>query len=67
MIFEDGRFISSKSGIDPSRNHGATGVPKKVRTDRQLGYLDKLNIVMLANTKIDFNLLKLKAIIWICD
>ena len=67
MIFKDENFISSKSGVDLGRNHGATGVPKKVRTDRQLGYFDKLNIVMLANTKIDFNLLRLKAIIWVCD
>ena len=38
VISEDGRFISSKSGVDPGRNHGATDVPKKVRTDRQTAF-----------------------------
>ena len=33
LTYEDGRFISSKSGVDPSRNHGATCVTKKVPTD----------------------------------
>ena len=35
---EDGRFISSKSGVDPRRNHGARGVTKKVPTDGQTAF-----------------------------
>ena len=34
VISEGGHFISNKFGVDPARNHGATGVPKK-SADRQ--------------------------------
>ena len=38
MISEDGHFISSKSGVDPSQNRGATCVTKKVPTDGQTAF-----------------------------
>ena len=39
VISEDGRFISSKSGVDPSWNNGAKCVPEKCRqTDGQTAF-----------------------------
>ena len=43
VISEEERFVSSKSGVDPRRNHGAKCVPKKCRqTAFRLYIVDKL-------------------------
>ena len=39
VISEDRRFISSKSGVDPGRNHGATDVSKKSADKQTDGFL----------------------------
>ena len=60
VISEDGRFISSKSGVDPSWNHGEKCVQEKVPTDRQtdrqtafrLYIVDKLMMHVIKNIRI---------------